>query len=102
MKRPILALAAIAAFAAIGALTVRKPGPPPFRPIEAARAGAQATEAIIYYRHPDGLPSYSLTPKQTPDGRAYQPVPKDADVRFDLAEEAPAVADMPRELRVKY
>jgi Cu(I)/Ag(I) efflux system membrane fusion protein len=102
MKRAIVALAAIAAVAAIGALTILKPGLSPLRPIEAAPAGAQAAGAIIYYRHPDGLPSYSLTPKKTPDGRDYQPVPKEADVNFDLAEEAPAAADAPKERRVKY
>jgi Cu(I)/Ag(I) efflux system membrane fusion protein len=102
MKRAIAALAAITAVAAIGALTILKPGLSPLRPIEAAPAGAQAAGAIIYYRHPDGLPSYSLTPKKTPDGRDYQPVPKKADVNFDLAEEAPAAADAPKERQVKY
>jgi len=102
MKRTIVALAAIAAFAAIGALTALKPDLSPMRLIRAAPVGAQATGTTIYYRHPDGLPSYSLTPKQTPDGRAYQPVPKEADVSFDLTEEAPAMAEAPKERRVKY
>ncbi len=102
MKRAIVAVAAIAAFAAIGALTVWKPEVSPLRLVKAAPDGAQATGAIIYYRHPDGLPSYSSTPKKTPDGREYQPVPKEADVSFDLAEEAPPMADAPKERRVKY
>ena len=69
MKRTSVALAAIAAFAAIGALTVLKPGLSPLRLIKAV--GAQATGTAIYYRHPDGLPSYSLTPKITPERGAW-------------------------------
>src|SRR5712671_5893457 len=99
MKRAIVVFVAIAAFAAIGVLTVRKPELSPLRQIGAAPVGAQATGAVIYYRDPDGLPSYSLTPKKTPDGRDYQPVAKEADVNFDLAEEAPPAADTPKERR---
>src|SRR5882757_1695426 len=102
MKRAIVALAAIAAVAAIGALTILKPGLSPLRPIEAAPASAQAAGAVIYYRHPDGLPAYSLTPKKTPDGRDYRGVPKGADTSFDLAEDVPAAPDAPKTRKLKY
>jgi Cu(I)/Ag(I) efflux system membrane fusion protein len=104
MKRAILVCAAAAAFsaAALGALTVLKPGLSPFSRIEITPAAAQEAEAAIYYRHPDGLPAYSLTPKKTPDGRDYRAVPKQADVSFDLAEDAPALAEAPKARRLKY
>ena len=55
-------------------------------------AAAQEAAAVIYYRHPDGLPNYSLTPAKTPDGRDYHPVLKGADISFDIAEDAPVPA----------
>ena len=39
-----------------------------------ATAEAEAAGPVLYYRDPDGRPLYSLTPKDTPDGRAYRPV----------------------------
>lgn len=45
---------------------------------EPASAGA-----IIYWRHPDGLPEWSATEKQTPDGRAFLPVRASEDVSLD-------------------
>src|SRR5205085_5363268 len=51
-------------------------------PVTAA-AAAQPAEAPLYYRDPDGRPFYSLTPKKTPDGRDFMPVPKGADISFD-------------------
>ena len=47
-----------------------------------ARSHAQAG-AVIYYRHPDGTPSYSAEPRKTPDGRDYVPVRASEDVSFD-------------------
>ncbi len=38
---------------------------------------------IIYWRHPDGLPEWSATEKQTPDGRAFLPVRASEDVSLD-------------------
>jgi Cu(I)/Ag(I) efflux system membrane fusion protein len=43
-----------------------------------------------------------LTPAKMTDGRDYLPVPKGADISFDLAENAPAVADTQKPRRLKY
>ena len=53
-------------------------------------AKAEATGPIIYYRDPDGLPDYSLTPKKTSAGQEYLPVRASEDVDFE--EKAPEVA----------
>jgi len=45
--------------------------------------------AVLYYRHPDGNPVYSATPKQTDDGRDFTAVLAGEDVSFD----APGKAD---------
>ena len=50
----------------------------------------EATGPIIYYRDPDGMPDYSLTPKKTSTGREYVPVRASEDVSFE--EQAPEVA----------
>jgi Cu(I)/Ag(I) efflux system membrane fusion protein len=46
-------------------------------------AGTADSDAAIYYQDPDGKPFYSLTPKKTPDGRAWRAMPAGADVSFD-------------------
>lgn len=47
-------------------------------------SGAVPTEeATLYYRHPDGEPSYSLSPRRTSDGRVYLPVLASEDVSFE-------------------
>jgi len=93
MKRILLVCVAVAALsaAAVGGLMAVKPELLPFRPGPTITATAQEG-TVIYYRHPDGLPNYSLTPAKTPDGRAYLPVLKDADVNFDLAQQEPTAA----------
>jgi Cu(I)/Ag(I) efflux system membrane fusion protein len=93
MKRILLVCVAAAALsvAAVGGLMVVKPELLPFRPSPTMTATAHEG-TVIYYRHPDGLPNYSLTPAKTPDGRAYLPVLKGADVNFDLAEQEPTAA----------
>jgi len=48
-----------------------------------ASAAVQSSEEPIYYRDPDGRPFYSPTPKKTPDGRDYVPVPPSGDTGFD-------------------
>ena len=105
MKRAILACAAVAAFsaAAVGGFVALKPGLLRFSQTEMMPAVAQEAGGVIYYRHPDGLPAYSLKPKKTPDGRDYRSVPKEADVSFDLEEDAaPTVTDAPKTRRLKY
>ena len=48
-----------------------------------APAAAEDGRRPIYFQDPDGKPSYSLTPRKTPDGRDYRAVPAGADVSFD-------------------
>jgi len=93
MKRILLVCVAATALsaAAVGGLMVVKPELLPGRPSPTMTATAHEG-AVIYYRNPDGLPNYSLTPAKTPDGRAYLPVLEDADVNFDLAEQEPTAA----------
>jgi membrane fusion protein, copper/silver efflux system len=61
-------------------------------PAAAKQSPAQfeATGSIIYYRDPDGLPDYSLTPKKTSSGKEYAAVRASEDVSFE--EQAPEVA----------
>ncbi|HKU06517.1 MAG TPA: efflux RND transporter periplasmic adaptor subunit [Bradyrhizobium sp.] len=68
----------------------------------ASPAAAETAAAPLYYRDPDGKPFYSLTPKQTPDGRDYVAVPAGADISFDLdsSPEPAATAQGPR--KIKY
>jgi membrane fusion protein, copper/silver efflux system len=104
MKRAIWACIAVAAFstAAVGGFMTLKSHLAPFSQTEMMSAVAQEAGAVIYYRHPDGLPAYSLTPVKTPDGRDYLPVPRGADISFGPAEEGPAVADTQKPRRIKY
>ena len=51
----------------------------------AVPATAAQTGPVIYYRHPDGLPQWSDTPKKTADGRDFRPVLASEDVSFDPA-----------------
>jgi Cu(I)/Ag(I) efflux system membrane fusion protein len=53
-------------------------------------AQAEATGPIVYYRDPDGLPDYSLTPKKTSAGKDYSAVRASEDVNFE--EKAPGAA----------
>ncbi|RWB32398.1 efflux RND transporter periplasmic adaptor subunit [Mesorhizobium sp.] len=55
----------------------RTAGPVPFGP-------------IIYYRHPDGDPAYSSTPKRTEDGRDFVAVLASEDVSFEVRPEIKA------------
>ena len=104
MKRAILACVAVAAFSAAagGGLMFLRPQLVPLSRTETMSAVAQEAGAVIYYRHPNGLPAYSLTPSKTPDGRDYLPVPKGGDISFDPTEEGPAVADAQKPRRLKY
>jgi membrane fusion protein, copper/silver efflux system len=43
----------------------------------------ELTDPIIYYKDPNGRPFYSLTPRNTDDGKAYVPVFASEDVRVD-------------------
>jgi membrane fusion protein, copper/silver efflux system len=87
MNRAVMASTAAALIAASGAALVVAGGERPAAPAIAivTRAAAEESRAPIYYRDPDGKPAYSLTPRKTPDGRAYRAVPPGADVSFDEA-----------------
>jgi Cu(I)/Ag(I) efflux system membrane fusion protein len=103
MKRAVITgvAAAVVAAAGVGFLAGAIPGAKPFEPIVSSAAADGAT---IYYQDPDGKPTYSLTPKKTPDGRDYRAVPASADVSFDEPEEAPAQsrADAKTDRKIKY
>ncbi len=50
---------------------------------EAEPMTSAGSGAVLYYRHPDGDPVYSATPKQTDDGRDFMAVLAGEDVSFD-------------------
>ena len=57
-----------------------------------AMPGADAPEAeptgpVIYWRHPDGLPEWSVSERQTADGRAFLPVLASEDLSLGPAPE---------------
>lgn len=49
---------------------------------------ATPTGKVIYYRHPDGAPEYSATPRESADGRAFVAVRQSEDVSFETAKKA--------------
>ncbi|RUM95738.1 efflux RND transporter periplasmic adaptor subunit [Pseudaminobacter arsenicus] len=49
----------------------------------AEAAEASPPQPVIYYRHPDGDPVYSATPKRAEDGREFVAVRASEDVSFD-------------------
>ncbi|HKH01938.1 MAG TPA: efflux RND transporter periplasmic adaptor subunit [Bradyrhizobium sp.] len=104
MKRAVFARAAVAALIATtaGGLIVARSQHGLGTPSNVAivtPAAASAGEPI-YYQHPDGKPSYSLTPMTTPDGRDYRGVPASADVSFEEASAPDPAA--PTQRKIKY
>ncbi len=97
MRRLIAAfliVSAILAAGAVGLVVGRSNSPLPgwldgVLPATAKQSPAQsdATGPVIYYRDPDGLPDYSLTPKKTSAGKDYRAVRSSEDVSFE--EKAP-------------
>src|SRR6267143_16784 len=97
MRRPVgafLIVSAIVAAGVVGLAVGRSTGPLPgwldgVLPVAAKRSPAQseAIGPVIYYRDPDGLPDYSLTPKKTSAGKDYLAVRESEDVSFE--EKAP-------------
>jgi len=109
MSRLLIASTAAASIAAAGAaLVVAGAERPAARAIAViTRATAEEGRAPIYFQDPDGKPAYSLTPRKTPDGRDYRPVPAGADVSFDepapeMAPTAPAAPGPTTERRIKH
>jgi len=81
---------AIVAAGAAGLVVGRSNGPLPgwldgVLPAAARQTPAQseATGPVIYYRDPDGLPDYSLTPRKTSTGKDYLVVHSSKDVSFE-------------------
>ena len=95
MKRAVFAgatVAALIAAAGAGYMVGRAQRPVAGVIDMVTSAAAEGSPTPIYYQDPDGKPSYSSTPKKTPDGRDYRAVPAGADVGFDeMAAESPAV-----------
>jgi Cu(I)/Ag(I) efflux system membrane fusion protein len=104
MSRLLIAGTAAAAIAAAGvALFLAGAEQPAARAIAMiTRAAAEDGPAPIYFQHPDGKPEYSLTPRKTPDGRDYRPVPAGADTGFDAPAAAPAAPGPATERRIRY
>src|SRR6266403_424479 len=100
MRRPVgafLIVSAVLAAGIVGLAVGRSNGPLPgwldgVLPVAAKLSPAQseATGPVIYYRDPDGLPDYSLTPKKTSSGKDYLAVRSSEDVSFE--EKPPEVA----------
>src|SRR5260370_10979407 len=99
---------AIVAAGAAGLVVGRSNGPLPgwldgVLPAAARQTPAQseATGPVIYYRDPDGLPNYSLTPKKTSTGKDYLVVHSSEDVSFE--DKAPeAMTAKGGERRIRY
>jgi Cu(I)/Ag(I) efflux system membrane fusion protein len=107
MKRAVALGAAAAICAAASAAFFAGPIPRanPFATTVSSSDPAAEGGATIYYQDPDGKPSYSLTPRKTPDGRDWRSVPASADVSFDDSEEAPTgakAAEAKPERKIKY
>lgn len=107
MKRAVALGAAAAICAAASAAFFAGPIPRanPFATTVSSSDPAAEGGATIYYQDPDGKPSYSLTPRRTPDGRDWRSVPASADISFDDSEEAPTgakAAEAKPERKIKY
>ena len=98
MKRLVIVAALVAAVLAVGLMgykvgsgELRLPPLPAEAqaylpsPVKAASPSEDETASgpIIYYRHPDGGPAYSATPRKTDDGREFEAVLASQDVSFD-------------------
>ena len=106
MNRAVIACASAALIAAVGTTFIVASPQRLTTPVigMVARAAAEETRAPIYFQDPDGRPSYSLTPRKTPDGRDYRAVPAGADASFDDDAPAamPSAANSSGERRIKY
>src|SRR6266568_9432447 len=99
---------AVLAAGAVGLVVGRSNGPLPgwldaVLPAAAKQSQGQpeATGPIIYYRDPEGLPDYSLTPKKTSAGKDYLAVRASEDVSFE--EKAPeTMTAKGGERRIRY
>ncbi len=106
MNRAVFASAAAALIAAAGTALVVAGAPrqPASTVAMVAPAAAEDGRSPIYFQDPDGKPSFSLTPRKTPDGRDYRAVPAGADVSFDedAPEAMPSASASPAGRKIKY
>jgi Cu(I)/Ag(I) efflux system membrane fusion protein len=105
MTRPRIAsyfALGIAALGGIGFITSRAIRETRPTPNSASHdVSSAASGPIIYYRDPDGRPSYSATPKKSPEGKDYTPVHSSEDFSFE--EKAPVKTAAPNsERRVRF
>ena len=90
MNRTLVAATLAALVTAGGGFVVGRWGASPSLKLSPVPSTATASDPVIYYRHPGGEPLYSLTPRHTPDHRAFLPVRASEDIGFD---DRPANAD---------
>lgn len=104
MRRPIsVLLIATAIFAAlvIGLVVGRSHSGLPATAKQSATQ-SEATGPIVYYRDPDGMPDYSLTPMRTSAGKEYVPVRASEDVSFEEKGSEAATAKGGEQGRIRY
>jgi Cu(I)/Ag(I) efflux system membrane fusion protein len=65
-------------------------------------AKSEVTGPIIYYRDPDGVPAYSLTPKKTSAGKDYLAVRSSEDVSFEEKAPESTAAKGGERSRIRY
>src|SRR5712664_2156492 len=65
-------------------------------------AQSEASGPVIYYRDPDGLPNYSLTPKKTSAGKDYLAVRASEDVSFEENSPEPMTAKSGDRGKIRY
>src|SRR6266849_9206998 len=112
MRRLIAAfliVSAILAAGVAGLVVGRSNGPLPgwldaVLPVAAKQSPAQpeASGPVIYYRDPDGLPNYSLTPKKTSAGKDYLAVRASEDVSFEENSPEPMTAKSGDRGKIRY
>ncbi|MBR0903384.1 efflux RND transporter periplasmic adaptor subunit [Bradyrhizobium liaoningense] len=106
MSRLAVTGTAVAMIAAAGVTLVagRAILPQPDQGSLISAAHAADAGAPIYFRDPDGKPSYSLTPRKTADGRDYRAVRASEDISFDDPDDTPEVttADAKGDRRIKF
>ncbi len=85
MRRSVGAFLIVSAVLAAGVigLAIGQSNSPPPATAKPGPAQSEATGPTVYYRDPDGLPSYSLTPKKTSAGKDYLAVRSSEDVSFE-------------------
>src|SRR6266478_2330660 len=112
MRRPVgafLIVCAVLAAGVVGLAFGRSNSPLPgwldaVLPAVAKQSPAQseASGPVIYYRDPDGLPNYSLTPKKTSAGKDFLAVRASEDVSFEEKAPEPMTAKSGDRGKIRY